>query len=223
MRGTSAHVVAVVAPTVVVGDEPGVRLGLELADGAEVPAVKSGAPALMEHGALETLADGVVVGRAGRDSDVAQSLGRQGVDEGAGDVLGPVVGQDRPHRDPVTAIEPQRMVDESGAHGTGGRTQHDGDHGEAGEDIDGGELVALAHALELADVEAVEADELARTARGQAEPEGLVFALGVWDHQPGGRRCNGRRFGQALGSFAQSVGHQVLLPRRLGDGEPLVP
>jgi len=80
-----------------------------------------------------------------------------------------------------------------------------------GEDIDGGELVHLAHDLELADVEAVEADELARTARGQAEPEGLVFSGGVGDHQPGRRRRNGRRFGQALGTFTQSVCHQVLL------------
>ena len=50
------------------------------------------------------------------------------------------------------------------------------DEGEAGEDVDGGELVHLAHALELADVEAVDADELARATRGQAEPEGLVFS-----------------------------------------------
>jgi hypothetical protein len=90
VRGTSAHVVAVVAPAVVVRDEPGVRLGAELADGAEVATVKSGAPALLEHGALEPLADRVVVGRAGRDPHVAQSLGGQGVDEGAGYVLGTV-------------------------------------------------------------------------------------------------------------------------------------
>ena len=53
--------------------------------------------------------------------------------------------------------------------------EHDGDEGPAGEDVDGGELVHLAHALELADVEAVQADELARTPGGQAEPEGLVL------------------------------------------------
>ena len=55
------------------------------------------------------------------------------------------------------------------------RAEHDGHEGPAGEDVDGGELVHLAHALELADVEAVQADELARTPRGQAEPEGLVL------------------------------------------------
>jgi hypothetical protein len=63
----------------------------------------------------------------------------------------------------VTAIETQCLVKEAGAHGAGDRAQHDRDDGEAGEDVDGGELVHLAHAFELADVEAVEADELART------------------------------------------------------------
>ena len=66
MRGTPAHVVAVVASAVVVGDEPGVGFGLELADGGEGTAVEGRGPALLEHGALETLADRVVVGRAGR-------------------------------------------------------------------------------------------------------------------------------------------------------------
>ena len=105
MRGTSAHVVAVVAPAVVVGDEPGVGFGLELADGGEVAAVKGGAPALLEHGALEALADGVVVGRAGRDPHVPEPLRRQGVDERAGDVLGTVVREDRFDLDPVTAVK----------------------------------------------------------------------------------------------------------------------
>ena len=84
MRGAAAHVVAVVAPAVVVGDEPGVRFCLELADRGEVAAMEGGSPALLEHGALEPFADRVVVGRAGRDAMVPESLGRQGLDEGAG-------------------------------------------------------------------------------------------------------------------------------------------
>jgi hypothetical protein len=51
LRGAPAHVVAVVAPAAVVGYEPGVGFGAELADGEK---------------------------------------GRQGVDEGAGDVLATV-------------------------------------------------------------------------------------------------------------------------------------
>ena len=75
----------------------------------------------------------------------------------------------------MTAIETQGLVDEAGRHDAAGRALHDGGDGEAGEDVDGAELVHLANALELADVKAVEADELARTTAGQAEPEGLVL------------------------------------------------
>ena len=56
MGGTAADVLAVVAPAVVVGDEPGVGFGLELADGGEVTAMDGRAPALLEHGALEAFA-----------------------------------------------------------------------------------------------------------------------------------------------------------------------
>jgi hypothetical protein len=94
-RGAPAHVVDVVAPAVVVGDERGVGFGAELADGEKVPAVKGRPPALLEHGALEPFAHGVVVGGTSRDAHVSQPLGRQGVDEGAGFVLGTVECEDR--------------------------------------------------------------------------------------------------------------------------------
>ena len=51
LRGAAAHVVAVVAPAAVVGDEPGIGFGLELADRGEVTAVEGRAPALLEDGA----------------------------------------------------------------------------------------------------------------------------------------------------------------------------
>ena len=76
--------------------------------------------------------DRVVVRRAGRDAVMPDPLGRQGVDEGASDVFGPIVGQDRPDLDPVTAVETQRLVHEAGRYCAGGRAQHDGDDGEAG-------------------------------------------------------------------------------------------
>jgi hypothetical protein len=82
-------------------------------------------------------------------------------------------------------------------------------------------LGARADAFELADVEAVEADELARTVAGQAEPEGLVVSGGVGEQAGGGRRDR-RGPGQALGTSTQPVGHQVLLHGRLGDGEALL-
>ena len=148
-----------VASAAVVGDEPHVCFGLELAGGAEVPAVKGGAPALLEHGALEPLADHVVIGRAGGDSFVPDPVGRQGFDEGAGHILATIVGQDRSDAHPVTAIQAQCLVDKAGAHSPGDRAEDDGDDGEAGEDIDGGELVHLAHTLELADVRSCSSDE----------------------------------------------------------------
>ena len=96
MRGTSPHVVAVVAPAMVVGDEPGVCFGLELADRGEVTTMKGRAPALLGHGALEPFADRIVVGGSGRDAVVPQPLGGQRVDEGSGYVFAALVRQDCP-------------------------------------------------------------------------------------------------------------------------------
>jgi hypothetical protein len=57
----AAHVVGVVAAAGVVVDEPGRGFGLELADRAEPATVERGSPALLQGGALEAFADGVVV------------------------------------------------------------------------------------------------------------------------------------------------------------------
>ena len=121
----------------------------------------------------------------------------------------------------MAPIGAQHLVDEASGHRSVGRAEHDGHESPAGEDVDGGELVHLAHALELADVELIHADELARTTGGQAEPEGLVLP-GRLGQKPRRRCRNGRRPGQALGAPAQPVGDEVLLHRRLGDGEALV-
>src|SRR5262245_60429360 len=51
--GAAAHEVTVVASVMVVGDEPGVGLGLELADAGEAPAVECWTPALLQGGAVE--------------------------------------------------------------------------------------------------------------------------------------------------------------------------
>jgi hypothetical protein len=218
MRCPAPHVVAVVAPAVVVGDQPGVGLGPELADRGEVTAVEGRAPALLEHGALKALADSVVIGGSGRDPLVAQTLGDQVGPEVSCFVLGPVVREDGPDPHPVAPVVAQDLVDE--AHGVGGvdRAEHDGDDRPAGEDVDGGELVHLAHPLELADVEGIHADELARTPAGQAEPEGLLLP-GRFGQEPRRGRRDGRRPPQALRPPAQPVGHQVPLHGRLGDGE----
>jgi hypothetical protein len=77
LGSAAALVVAVVAPTAVVGREPGVGFGLELADRGEVTAMEGRTPALLEDGAVEALDHRVVVGRAGRDAHVGEALGRQ--------------------------------------------------------------------------------------------------------------------------------------------------
>ena len=115
MRGSAAHVVAVVAPAVVVGDEPGVGFGLELADRGEVTAVEGRAPALLEDGAVEALAYGVVVGRAGRDPRGASPLAARAATEGAGDVFGTIVAEDGSDLHPVAPIGAQQLVDEADA------------------------------------------------------------------------------------------------------------
>ena len=123
---------------------------------------------------------------------MTQPLGRQGRAEGAGVVLRTVVAEHGADLDPVAPVVGQQTLEK--AHrdgGIGSRAHHEPDEGPAGEDVDGAELVHLAHALELADVEAVDADELARTARSEAEPEGLVVSGRL--SQKSRRRCRDRR------------------------------
>jgi hypothetical protein len=59
--GTAAHVVAVVATPVVVAEQPGVGFGLKLADRGEAASVERRSPALLQGGAVEAFAHGVVV------------------------------------------------------------------------------------------------------------------------------------------------------------------
>jgi hypothetical protein len=123
---------------------------------------------------MEALAHGVVVGRAGRDALVTQSFGDEVSPEVAGHIFRTVVAENRSDPNPGTSMGAEHLVDE--AHGLMvHRAEDDGHDGPAGEDVDGGELVHLADVLELADVKRVHADELARSAASQAEPEGLVF------------------------------------------------
>src|ERR1035437_9935471 len=56
------------------------------------------------------------------------------------------VGEHGSAFDPVTTVEPEDVVDEAHGLGMGDRSEHDHDGGPAGEDVDGSELVHLAHA-----------------------------------------------------------------------------
>ena len=86
-----------------------------------------------------------------------------------------LVAEHGPNPHPVTPIGPEQLVDEAGGMGAVDWAEHDGDECPAGKDVDGRELVALAHALEIADVERIHADELARTSGGQQNRKGSSF------------------------------------------------
>ena len=106
VRGPAPHVVPVVPSPVVVGDEPGVGLGLELADRGEVPAMEGRTPALLEDGAVEPLADGVVVGRPGGIRSWRSCFADQVGPERQCHVFGPVVREHGPDPDPVPSVVP---------------------------------------------------------------------------------------------------------------------
>ena len=93
--------------------------------------------------------------------------------------------------------------------------------GHAGADVDGRELVDLADALQVPDVEAVDAHERPRGRPEQAEAIRLVVAGDLGDQAGRGGGDRGRPREPALPG-AQPVGDQVALHGGLGDGEPLV-
>jgi hypothetical protein len=77
-------------------------------------------------------------------------------------------------RDPVTPVEAQHLVHEEGRDLALG-AQEDGDEGAADEDVDSGELVHLAHTLQLADAERIDTDEFARIALARQNPKDSSF------------------------------------------------
>jgi hypothetical protein len=99
----------------------------------------------------------------------------------------------------VASVVLQDVVDERGGVGAGHRSEDDDHKGPASEDVDGGELAHLADTFQVPHVEAVQADELAGTPAGQAEPEGVVF-FGRLGHEPCRHHADGRRPGHPLGT-----------------------
>ena len=114
----------------------------------------------------------------------AQSLGHQMGPVSSRPRFGPVVTQDGPDPYPMASIDPQHLVDEAPmvwVWRTGPRTM--ATTAQRVKTSMARELVHLAHALELADVERIHADVSAGPTAGQAEPEGLVLS-GRFGHQP---------------------------------------
>jgi hypothetical protein len=97
-----------------------------------------------------------------------------------------VVGQDRAKLDPDAGQAFGDVVDEAG--GVPGRLVSGDQRADrlAGGGVDGGELPDRADALELADIEGVQGDQVARVGGEVAEPERAIFVRGGQD--AGGRR-----------------------------------
>jgi len=89
----AAHDVAVVAAASVVVLEPALELGAQVGQASQVLAVEGGPGELLERGALEAFAVGVVVGRAGRDAVVVDAEVHEVVGEPTAGELRAVVGQ----------------------------------------------------------------------------------------------------------------------------------
>jgi hypothetical protein len=89
----AAHEVAVVAPSGVVVLQPALELGVEVGQASEVLTVEGRPVELLEGGALEALADRVVVGRPGWDPVVTDAKLLEMAGEPMTGELGPIIGQ----------------------------------------------------------------------------------------------------------------------------------
>jgi hypothetical protein len=201
-KGRAAvHEVAVVAAAGVVDLEPALELGVEVGQASEVLAVEGGPVELLEGGALEALADSVVVGRAGRDATMADLQVLKAGEATTGE-LGAVVGEDPGKLDPGAIQALGDMVDEG--RGVPGRLVpgDQGADGIAGGGVNGGEFPDRADALELADVEGVQGDQI--PGGGElAEPKRAI--LGVLGEDAGGGRDELGQGDDPLGPAAEPM------------------
>jgi hypothetical protein len=76
--------------------QPALELGVEVCEAGEVLAVEGRAGELLKGGALEALADRVVVGRAWRDAVMAHAADVEVLGEGLADELWTVVAEGPP-------------------------------------------------------------------------------------------------------------------------------
>jgi hypothetical protein len=155
----AAHEVAAVRPPGVVVLQPALELGVEVGEAGEVLAVEGRAVELLERGALEALADRVVVGRAWRDAVVAHTADLEMLGEGLANELWTVVAEHPGELGPDLGQAFGEVVDEAGR--VSGRLVPGDQAGDrvAGGGVDGGELPDRPDAFELADIEGVQGDQ----------------------------------------------------------------
>ena len=132
LEGSDRHVVAVVAPAAVVGDQPGIGFGLELTERGEATAMEGGAPALLEDGARGSARPRRCGWAIGPGCAHGEPLGHHRRGEGAGVVLGTVVGEHGSDLDAVTPVVGHQAVEEAHRHGGVGGAHHESDKGRNG-------------------------------------------------------------------------------------------
>jgi len=149
-------------PFVVVEADEAVEGALELREAGEVAAAELHAPVLVEDRALQALHEAVGPGVAGLRLGVADAELLAGLRKGAGK-LAAAIRQHALERPAGLAVERDEDLAQETGGGLGGRLRLDEDTGRGvgGGRIAGRDLPDLADALELSDVEAVEADQLA--------------------------------------------------------------
>ena len=138
MRSPAPHVVPVVPPAVVIGDEPRVGLGLELAGRGEVTAVEGRTPALLEDGAVESLAARRCGWATGPGSARGESLGHQVGPEAPGATYSGPLSLSTARTLLRGVGSGQHVVDEADGVGAVDRSEHDHHDRPPGEDVDGG-------------------------------------------------------------------------------------
>ena len=205
----AAHEVAVVGAASVVGLQPALELGVEVGQASEVLAVEGGPVELLEGGALEAFADGVVVGRARRDAMLADTEVLKVAGERLADELGAVVGQ-HPGELGADAGQPLGdVVDEAGRIPSRLVPGDQGADGIAGGGVHGGQLPDRPNTFELADLEGVQGDQITGAGGEVAEPKRAL--LGVDGEDAGGGGSELGQGGHPLGAAAEPMAPQELL------------
>src|SRR5262245_10569444 len=161
-RGATAGAVAMVRPLVIVEAQEAVEGALELGQLGEVAAPELHPPVLVEDRALQTLDEAVGPSVTGLRLGVADPKLVAGLGEGTGE-LAAAVREHALDRPAGLAVGRDEDVAQEAGGGLGRRLRLDEDarRGVGAGGVAGGDLPDLAYALELADVEAVEADEFA--------------------------------------------------------------
>jgi len=179
---------------------------LELPPGCEVSAAEDHTPVLVQDGSLQTLDEAIGPAVAGFGSRVADGEALAGLVE-VGLEFVAVIAEDALEFPARGAIAGQYDFAEEGAGGLCGRPRHDAGEGEGAGGITGSELPDRSHALELADVERVDADKFAWKLRldmlGAAETSVEQILAGPFREQADGASAVMLDDTQALTTSAQ--------------------